>query len=914
MNRLFLIDGHALMFRMYYAFIRRPMINSRGEDTSVIFGFTRYLLEMIARERPTHLAVAFDPPCKTFRHEAYPEYKATRSAAPEVIKESLEPLTEIVRALGIPVLMVPGYEADDVIGSMARRWGSPGCDVYMVSPDKDLGQLISDHVFQVKPGKSGAEDETVGKEEICAKFGISDPHQVIDILTIWGDTSDNVPGVRGIGEVGARKLVGRYGSVDGILQHLDELPPKQAAAVREAADHLEMSRFLVTIKTDVDVSSCSEEDLRMDLTDGSAAAALFNKYECPSLLPLLPSAAAVSKESPARKEQPRHRMEMTSDPERLAAAAQTAGAVGIVLRDNEAGGSSRQRLFLSVPGEGDNAPALTFSTADPAAASGILEAPGIVKAGYGLKRCIQELRREGIDLNGPLADLELMHYLVNPETSHRLDILVQSYLGLDLELCRSLDGDPADTGAADDGSSAAGTAEPDLFSQPSDIGPEDNAAAERSDAVDASLMLPLRDALLEEFARGPSIEKIYNDIEMPLIRVLADMEYCGVRIDTDMLAAYGQELGKQLAVIEARIREETGEPGLNVSSPVQLGAVLFDRMKLDLKARKNKKGNYSTDEETLTALKDRHPVIGDILQFRAVKKIISTYIEPFPTLIDPRDGRVHTTFNQALTATGRLSSTHPNLQNIPIRTEMGREIRKAFVPSEPGRVIISADYSQIELRLMAAISGDADMIDAFRHGRDIHTATAAKVFKVSEEEVTPEQRRRAKTANFGIIYGISAFGLSQRLDIPRKEASELIEEYFRHYPAIADYMERTKAEAREKGYVSTIFGRRRYIKDIGSRNATVRGFAERNAINAPIQGSAADIIKMAMNRVAAALKDGDYRTRMILQVHDELVFDAPADEAAAVMELVCREMESVVELAVPLTVECGSGANWLEAH
>ena len=684
--------------------------------------------------------------------------------------------------------------------------------------------------------------------------------------------------------------------------------------MREAADHLEMSRFLVTIKTDVDVSSCSEEDLRMDLRDGSAAAALFNKYECPSLLPLLPSAAAVSKESPARKEQPRHRMEMTSDPERLAAAAQAAGAVGIVLRDNDAGAPSRQRLFLSVPGSGDNAPALTFSTADPAAASGILEAPGIVKAGYGLKRCIQVLRREGIELNGPLADLELMHYLVNPETSHRLDILVQSYLGLDLELCRSLDGDPADTGAADDGSSAAGTAEPDLFSQPSDIGPEDSAAAQRRDAVDASLMLPLRDALLEEFARDPSIEKIYNDIEMPLIRVLADMEYCGVRIDTDMLAAYGQELGKQLAVIEARIREETGEPGLNVSSPVQLGAVLFDRMKLDPKARKNKKGNYSTDEETLTALKDRHPVIGDILQFRAVKKIISTYIEPFPTLIDPRDGRVHTTFNQALTATGRLSSTHPNLQNIPIRTEMGREIRKAFVPSEPGRVIISADYSQIELRLMAAISGDADMIDAFRHGRDIHTATAAKVFKVSEKEVTPEQRRRAKTANFGIIYGISAFGLSQRLDIPRKEASELIEEYFRHYPAIADYMERTKAEAREKGYVSTIFGRRRYIKDIGSRNATVRGFAERNAINAPIQGSAADIIKMAMNRVAAALKDGDYRTRMILQVHDELVFDAPADEAAAVMELVRREMESVVELAVPLTVECGSGANWLEAH
>ena len=896
MDRLFLIDGHALMFRMYYAFIRRPMINSKGTDTSVIFGFSRYLLDLIARERPTHLAVAFDPPCKTFRHEAYPEYKATRSAAPEVIKESLEPLTGILKALGIPVLMVPGYEADDVIGSMARLWSSPDCDVYMVSPDKDLGQLISDHVFQVKPGKNGADDEVVDREGICAKFGISDPRQVIDILTIWGDTSDNVPGVKGIGEVGARKLVGRYGSVDGILQHLDELPPKQAAAMREAADHLEMSRFLVTIKTDVDLSACTAGDLRLNLTDATAAAALFNKYECPSLLPLLPAAATASVPAAAQKEQPEHHIKMTSDPERFAAAARASGAVGIVMRDNAAHGQTR--LFLSTPGD----PAPVFCTSDPAAVRGILESEDIVKAGYGLKRRIQELRREGIDMKGPLADLELMHYLVNPETSHRTETLVQSYLGLDLSLCRST------------GKETEYAPEADLFSAPADSAPEDDAALDHSDAVDASLMLPLREALLGEFAEDPSIGKIYNEIEMPLIRVLADMEYCGVRIDTDMLAAYGQELGKELSVIEARIREETGEPGLNVSSPIQLGAVLFDKMRLDPKARKNKKGNYSTDEETLTALKDRHPVIGDILQFRAVKKIISTYIEPFPSLIDPRDGRVHTTFNQALTATGRLSSTHPNLQNIPIRTEMGREIRKAFVPSEPGRVIISADYSQIELRLMAAISGDADMIDAFRHGRDIHTATAAKVFKVSEEEVTPEQRRRAKTANFGIIYGISAFGLSQRLDIPRKEASELIDEYFRHYPAIAEYMERTKNEAREKGYVSTIFGRRRYIKDINSRNATVRGFAERNAINAPIQGSAADIIKMAMNRVAAALRDGGFRTQMILQVHDELVFDAPAGEAEAVMALVRREMEGVVELTVPLTVECGSGANWLEAH
>ncbi len=908
MNRLFLIDGHALMFRMYYAFIRRPMVNSKGVDTSVIFGFSRYLLDLIARERPTHLAVAFDPPCKTFRHEAYPEYKATRSAAPEVIKESLEPLTEIVKSLGIPVLMVPGYEADDVIGSMARRWGSKDCDVFMVSPDKDLGQLISDHVFQVKPGKNGAEDEVVDKEQLCARFGISDPQQIVDILAIWGDTADNVPGVRGIGEVGARKLVGKYGSVDGILQHLDELPPKQAAAMKEASEHLGMSRFLVTIKTDVDLSSCTEEDLRLNLPDGTAAAALFNKYECPSLLPLLPAVTGSMEKEAAQKEQPQYHIDMVSDIGIFTAAVQAAGETGIVLRHNTAGaatgsGISRQRIFLSVKGRDKDTPALVFSTSDPSSVRSILESEKILKAGYGLKRYIQELRRDGIDLKGSLADLELMHYLVNPETSHRLDTLVQSYLGLDLTACHSQ--------AAEDNT---GLPEPDLFSGPTAAGPEDEAAMDYSDAVDASLMLPLHSLLLDEFSKDPSIEKIYKEIEMPLIRVLADMEYCGVRIDTDMLASYGQELGKELAAIETRIREETGEPGLNVSSPVQLGAVLFDKMKLDPKARKNRKGNYSTDEETLTALYDRHPVIGDILRFRAVKKIISTYIEPFPSLIDPRDGRVHTTFNQALTATGRLSSTHPNLQNIPIRTEMGREIRKAFIPSGPERVIISADYSQIELRLMAAVSGDTDMIDAFRNGRDIHTATAAKIFKVSEEDVTSEQRRRAKTANFGIIYGISAFGLSQRLDIPRKEASELIGEYFRHYPAIAEYMERTKEEAREKGYVSTIFGRRRYIKDINSRNATVRGFAERNAINAPIQGSAADIIKIAMNRVAAALKEGGYRTQMILQVHDELVFDAPAEEVSAVMDLVRRQMESVVDLPVPLTVECGSGANWLEAH
>ena len=899
-NRLFLIDGHALMFRMYYAFIRRPMVNSKGVDTSVIFGFTRYLLDLIIRERPSHLAVAFDPPCRTFRHEAYPEYKANRQAAPEVIKDSLEPLTEIVRSLGIPVLMVPGYEADDVIGSMAGEWSGKGFDVYMVSPDKDLGQLISDHVFQVKPGKSGAEDETMDRQALCEKFGISSPAQVVDILTIWGDSSDNVPGVKGIGEVGARKLVGKYGSVDGIMQHLDELPPKQAAAMREAADHLAMSRFLVTIKTDV-ATGCTEEELRLDIQDPSAAASLFNQYECPSLLAMLPAVSDSGTTADADEEKEngtRVEFRYTTGAEEISTAADKAGIAGLVLLRKEQAG--QDICFVSVPGEG-NSPALVFKTHDPSTVRGILESRQIIKTGYGLKQYINILRDEGISLEGPMADIELMHYLLNPETSHRPDILVSSYLGLNLSICHSHE-------AVEN----IDTSEPDLFSAaPSDSKSEDMSHVA---SVDAALMVPLYKAVKADADKDPSVGKLYKEIEMPLIRVLADMEYTGVRIDTDMLAAYGKELGKELSAIESRIREETGEPTLNISSPIQLGAVLFDKMKLDPKARKNKRGNYSTDEETLSELKDKHPVISDILQFRAVRKLISTYIEPFPSLISPRDGKVHTTFNQALTATGRLSSTHPNLQNIPIRTEMGREIRKAFIPSCPDNVIISADYSQIELRLMASISSDPDMIEAFRQGQDIHTATAAKVFKVSLEDVTPEQRRRAKTANFGIIYGISAFGLSQRLNIPRKEAKELIDGYFQHYPAIAEYIERTKAEAREKGYVSTIFGRKRYIKDINSRNATVRGFAERNAINAPIQGSAADIIKIAMNRVAAALNAGGYKARMILQVHDELVLDTPRQEARDVMELVRKEMEGVVQLQVPLIAECGCGADWLEAH
>lgn len=893
MEKLLLIDGHALMFRMYYAFIRRPMINSKGEDTSVIFGFTKYLLDLIAREQPTHIAVAFDPPCKTFRHEAYPEYKANRGATPEVIKEALEPLSAIVRSMGIPVMMIPGYEADDVIGSMAKKWSSKGFLVYMVSPDKDLGQLVSDRILQLKPGKGGGDDEIVDKEKILEKFGIPDPSGIIDILAIWGDASDNVPGVKGIGEVGARKLVAAYGSIDGIMEHIDEIPAKQATAIRESSETLKMSRFLVTIKTDAD-PGCTEEELRLDLRDTSETRNILSRYECFSLLKLLPSPSEEDTvhERNMDNEFPGFRFADIRTFENLAT---VNGETGIVFPD---------MLYLST--EGPDGKAVIFKTQNPADAARILSSEKISKTGYGLKLTINRLKSYGIAVEGYLQDLELMHYLINPETTHKLEILASSYLGIDTEaFYRSVSAQEKQP----DGNGPL--PEPDLFSIPEPAPDPENT--ERY-AAEATLLLPLCKALRKEFEKDPELLKLYDGIEMPLIRVLSEMELNGFRIDTDMLANYGNSLKAELDILEERIRQETGEPDLNISSPIQLGNVLFGKMQLDPKARKNKRGNYSTDEETLNELKDKHPVIGDILAFREIKKLLSTYIEPFPTMIDPSDGKVHTTFNQALTATGRLSSVRPNLQNIPIRTELGREIRKAFIPFSPDHVIISADYSQIELRVMASVSGDTHMIDAFREGKDIHTATAARIFKVDEPEVTSEQRRMAKTANFGIIYGISAFGLSQRLAISRKEAKELIEGYFLNYPSIVGYLEDTKRQAREKGYVETLMGRKRYIKDINSRNAVVRGFAERNAINAPIQGTAADIIKKAMINVDRSLKEAGLETVMILQVHDELVFDAPAHEKEAVMDIVRREMETVFDLKVPLAVECNYGHDWLEAH
>ena len=851
MKKLFLIDGHALIFRMYYAFLRRPMINSKGQDTSILFGFTKYLLEIIQKEQPSHIAVMFDPPAKTFRHEMDPEYKATRSATPELVKEALEPLKEIVSALRIPVLMKSGFEADDVIGTIAKRFASPDFEVYMVTPDKDLGQIIDEHIYQYKPGKAGADKEIVSKDSLCEAFGISNPSQIIDILAIWGDAADNVKGVNGIGEVGARRLVGKYGSIEEIEQHISELPAKQQAAFREALPHLPLSKALVTIKTDVDIET-SEDDLRIEDPDIAKISELFNKYEFNSLRNLLPMGAQIEEEPQVKELECR---QISKDA--IFDKARKEGAIAVKFTATDvilASGSDYCRLRESE-------------------ASPILSDPLIKKVGHSFKTTI---------LKGEIYDIEIMHYLLNPERSHKLDLLARSYLNIDIEK------------KEDEGSLM-------LFDFEDSSSPRE--------CVATSLLEPLIRKELEE----QGLMELYRKVEMPLIEVLSDMEQTGVKIDRSMLAAYSQSLSKELAQIEAEAREMAGEAQLNLSSPKQIGQVLFEKLAIDPKAKKSAKGSYSTDEETLSMLADRHPIVNKILDYRALKKLLSTYIDPLPRMADSAS-KLHTTFNQALTATGRLSSVQPNLQNIPIRTERGMKIREAFVPSHPEGCIISADYSQIELRLMAHLSGDPAMIEGFAEGADVHRATAARIFGVRNEDVTTEQRRHAKVANFGIIYGISAFGLAQRMGISRTQAKDFIEEYFRNYPVVKKYMDDAIATAHEKGYVSTLMGRKRYLPDINSKNQTVRGLAERNAINAPIQGSAADIIKLAMIAVYKRFEKEGIQSKMVLQVHDELVFDVLPGERDKVMEIVREEMENIYPLSVPLIVECNYGRNWREAH
>lgn len=886
-DRLYLIDGHALVFKMYYAFLRRPMINSKGADMSILFGFTKYILELINREHPEYLAVAFDPPGGTFRNVMYPEYKATRAATPQLVIDALEPLTGICRALKIPVLMVPGFEADDVIGSMAKREAASGKQVYMVTPDKDYGQLIEENIFQVKPGKSGGADEIVDVKAVCEKYGIDNPAQVIEMLTLCGDTADNVPGVKGVGEVGAGKLIAKYGTVENIYRHIDELTARQQTQFREAEGHIALSHDLVTIKTDMELA-VNDEEMKVTASYTPEVADLFEEYEFNSLKKLLPDAAGVERPSVeakkmkinevnadvlAKKAAELHRVAIVQAAEGIGVFAEVTGMALAVCSDEEA-----DNLEVNV------------AYGSPAEFSKLLSDTCIDKYGYELKTMAGQLGNMGIELGGKLLDISLMHYLINPEKSHKSEILAKSYIGIENNAEEAEEQD----------------APLSLFDAPA----EDDGKGCVTEAA-AAMLTGLK--VKEDMATN-SVSGLYDEIEEPLMHVLEKMELTGVKVDLAQLGEFAAELREEMNEREARIREMAVMPELNISSPRQIGELLFDKLKLDSKAKKTARGSYTTDEATLTALSDKHPIIEEILEFRAVKKLLSTYIEPFPMFVNKQTGRVHTTFNQALTATGRLSSSNPNLQNIPIRTERGKEIRKAFVAGSADGLIVSADYSQIELRIMAHLSQDQHLIQAFRNGVDVHAATAEKIFGVPHEEVTADQRRVAKTANFGIMYGISSFGLSQRLGISRSEAKKLIDDYFNAFPAIRSFIDDTIAAARENGYVETIFGRRRYLPDINARNATVRALAERNAVNAPIQGTAADIIKLAMIGVDRKMAEEGLRSKMVLQIHDELLFDTISSEREKLMSIVKEQMEHVTELSVPLTVECNYGKNWLEAH
>lgn len=908
-GKLFLIDGHSLIFRMYYAFLRHPMVNSKREDVSILYGFTRYLLELTAKYAPTHMAVCFDPPGKTFRHQLYPQYKGTRQATPEQVIAALDPLLEICGAMELPVLMVPGFEGDDVLGSMAVRSAAEGLDVYMVTPDKDFGQLISDKIIQLKPGKGGGDDEMVGPAQLCARYGINSPGQVIDMLAICGDSADNVPGVTGVGEVGAAKLIGKYGSVGNIYAHLDELPSRQQELFRAAQDHIDLSRTLVTIKTDIPLETTADEML-LSGTYGNEVARLFDRFEFPSLRKMisirrdgegaLPAPDGTTSAPPAPDGTTSAlpapdgtALPVLDDvaPDVLYKFAKQAGIVGIATDADSDGGLLR--LTLAAP----SVKGFVTCSGSPEIFSGVLVDGSVVKTGYDLKDLLGQLGTCNIVMSGRLDDTALLHYLVNPEQSHKVDVLSRSYLGINPD--------------RQDGSLPDRAPEilPGLF----DDAPNEGGVSLKDRRLEAAVLVMLDEKLRSDL-REMRMENLFDTVEEPLQRVLSRMETNGVKVDMAPLRSYAGILKEEMVAIENKVRAELEDADLNLSSPRQIGIALFEKKKIDPKRKPDPKHVYPTDEETLMNYAESFPVIYDILEYRGIKKLIGTYIEPFDGWISPSDGRIHTTFNQTQTATGRLSSSRPNLQNIPIRTERGREIRKAFVAGDADHVIVSADYSQIELRLMAHFCADAHMIEAFSKNLDVHAITASKIFHVPLEEVTPDMRRAAKTANFGIMYGISAFGLAQRLKMPRVAAKKLIEDYFSSFPSIRGWIDSTTASASENGYVQTLFARRRYLPDINSRNATVRSLAARNAVNAPIQGTAADIMKIAMIAVDRRIRQEKMSSKMVLQIHDELVFDAPRCEVEKLMEILKQEMEHVIELSVPLTIECNYGDNWLEAH
>ena len=940
-DKLFLLDAYALIYRAYYALIKNPRINSKGLNTSAIFGFVNTLEEVLKKENPTHLGVAFDPAGPTFRHEAYQQYKAQREETPETIRLSVPIIKDIIRAYRIPILEVPGYEADDVIGTLATEAGRRGITTYMMTPDKDYGQLVGEHVFMYRPKHTGG-FEVMGTEEVKAKFGIGNTAQVIDMLGLMGDASDNIPGCPGVGEKTAQKLIAEFGSIENLLANTDRLKGALKQKVENNRESISFSKFLATIKTDVPIELEMEKLVREE-PDEEALRKIFDELEFRSLIDRVLKKSATPPPSPA------------ADPYAgtLFAAAEAAAATAPLQGDlfaefADEGTDERknsnlasfnqaetdyqlidteekrkefvQKLLtteiLSIDTETTGTEpmeaelvGMSFSDAEGRAwyvpvPAGREEARRIVddlrplyenerslKVGQNIKYDLIVLQNYGVRVKGPLFDTMLAHYVLQPELRHNMDYLAEIYLHYRTIHIDELIG-PKGKGQKN----------------MRDLRPEDVYIYA---CEDADITLRLKNVLEKEL-KAQDAEQLFAGIEMPLVPVLVNLETNGVRLDTDALKLSSEHFNVRLQEIEQDIYRLAGGE-FNIASPKQVGEVLFDRLKLMQKPKKTKTGQYVTSEEVLESLRGKHDIVGKILEHRGLKKLLGTYVDALPQLINPRTGRIHTSFNQAVTATGRLSSSNPNLQNIPIRDEDGKEIRKAFIPDD-GCEFFSADYSQIELRIMAHLSGDRNMIEAFCSGHDIHAATAAKVYKVDLKDVTSDMRRKAKTANFGIIYGISVFGLAERMNVDRKEAKELIDEYFATYPQVKEYMDRSIEAAREKGYVETIFRRKRYLPDINSRNAVVRGYAERNAINAPIQGSAADIIKVAMARIHRRFEAYNLKAKMILQVHDELNFSVPAEEKELVQKIVIEEMENAYPMQVPLRADCGWGKNWLEAH
>lgn len=920
--KLFLIDAYALIYRSYYAFIKNPRINSKGMNTSAIFGFINSLEDVLKREKPTHVAVAFDPAGPTFRHEAFEAYKAQREETPEAIRQSVPIIKEIIRAYRIPILEVPRYEADDVIGTIAKQAALEGFEVYMMTPDKDYGQLVADHIFMYRP-KFGGDYETLGVAEVLEKYQLKDVSQVIDLLGLMGDSSDNIPGCPGVGEKTAQKLLAEFGDIENLLAHTGQLKGAQKKKIEENAEQIRFSKFLATIKTDAPIrfnaADCVREkpdetrlieiytDLefrtfidRLTKSDqkqpkkAPAEPSLFeifapestddSKYSILAELKSTPHTYHLVDTEEKRVELARFlegREFFAFDTETDSVEPLTAGLVGMSFAVEEF-----EAWYVPVPADKTEATRIARLFA-PA-----LRDPRSTKIGQNIKFDILVLRKYDLRVEGPLFDTMIAHYLLNPELRHNMDYLAETYLKYKTVHIEELIG-------------------PKGKSQRS---MRDVPVAEVAEyaAEDADVTLRLRNLFAPKIEEA-GVHELFYTIEMPLIYVLAEMEATGVTLDTAALKQSSVELTATMNQLEREIIELAGK-SFNVNSTRQVGEILFDHLKLDDKAKKTKSGGYSTSEEILEKLRPKHPIIGKLLEYRGLKKLLSTYIDALPELIHPETGKIHTSFNQAVTSTGRLSSTNPNLQNIPVRDELGREIRKAFIPDNEDCIFFSADYSQIELRIMAHLSQDPHMIEAFQSGMDIHAATAAKIYGVALDEVTSDMRRKAKTANFGIIYGISVFGLAERLSIPRSESKELIEGYFKTYSRVKEYMDESIETARQNGYVETIFKRKRYLPDIHSRNAVVRGYAERNAINAPIQGSAADIIKLAMVRIYQRFETEKLKSKMILQVHDELNFNVYKEEAELVKKIVLEEMEKVVPLRVPLIADCGEGKNWLEAH